>query len=86
MSGLVDGARVSLLHAREGFEERAFEGSHERNVETVLPDNRLPGLIAVVVPRPARREYQVSRVHHGLLAFDGCVGSAPLHDEAERRL
>src|SRR5438445_111316 len=76
-------ARLGQRHLRHlvHLEEHRVQRLDEGDVEAVHPHHRPVGLIAVIVPRPARRQDEVAGRHVDALAVDGGVGPLALHDE-----
>src|SRR5262249_41615290 len=48
-------------------------------------DDALLRLVAMIVPGPTRRQYEISRLHIDTLAIDGGIGAASFNDKADRR-
>ena len=61
-----------------------LEIDEQRQVERIEPDHRAFAVMAVVVPRAARREDQVAALHHALLAVDDRVGAFAFDHDARR--
>src|SRR6266850_6872744 len=61
--GTVDWLRRLRPQLLAHLEEDGVQRLGERHVEAVHPDDRLIGLVAVVVPLPARREDEIARIH-----------------------
>src|SRR5260370_23131727 len=55
--------------------ERRAEKSRERRVEPVEPNHRRGAEVAVVVPGPGRRHYEVAGLHRQFLAGDRRIGA-----------
>src|SRR5215468_166828 len=54
------------------------------DVQDVEPDDGIFSWIVMIVPRPVRRQHEIARFHHHLLAFDvGVPRSVAFYDEAE---
>ena len=79
-----DGRRMRILAQFLG--EAGVEVANRRNVETVEPDHRLAGGVAMVVPLPAGGQHQIERPHHRLFAVDGGEGAFTLEHKAQGAL
>src|SRR5437762_3296091 len=67
-----------------GIHREVLEIAHDGRVERVRPHHRLAPLVAVVVPRHARRHYQVAAAHDELVALDRRVRALAVQHEAWR--
>jgi hypothetical protein len=66
--------------------ELRIEQADGGDVETIEPDHRLVGGVAMVMPLAARRQHQIVLAHDRLLAIERGEGPVALHHEAQRAL
>src|SRR4029434_5932903 len=83
LGGVGRQGRGYLLGAVE-LEEHRLQRLDQGDVQPVHPDDAFLRLVTVVVPGPARRQYEISRLHIEALAIDGRIGTAPFNDKANR--
>src|SRR5262245_50423758 len=75
--------RFRVRRLAEMFEEPGVKMADRGNVQTIQPDHRGAGVIAVIMPLPVRCQHKVEWAHHHLLAIDSRVGSISFQYEAE---
>jgi hypothetical protein len=54
------------------------------NIQTIEPDHRLVGGVAMVMPLAARRQHQIVLAHDRLFAIERGEGPVAFHHEAQR--
>src|SRR6185503_20972882 len=89
--GAGEAERRSLRHAldllvllRMLLEEHRFQQMGERHIEPVEPVRRLVAVMAVAMPAPARRQYNVAGLHRRLLAVNDRIRTPAVDDDAQR--
>ena len=78
-----DGGGIRRL--RVMLRETGAQEADQRHVEHVEPNRRLPAFVAMLVPRPRRRDDEVARSHVAALARDGRISVLAFDDETQRR-
>ena len=80
------GLRDRLRRLGIALHEARVEERDDRDVEAVEPHHRLIARVAVVVPRPGRRDDEVAGMHRDALAVDRGIRAGAFDHEAQRRL
>jgi MFS family permease len=82
---LTPAARLRLDLPARGvrLEEHRVHGQQHGDVEAVHPHDGAVTQVPVVVPHPARRQHEITRLHVDAAALDVGVATAPLDHEAQ---